>query len=214
MSDERNLIISEIKSANSTLGALKEEEKLLQGQERQLMLMNESDVDLKSILKEVLPPNLVPSNIGDFKDISYPTWYELEFDFTDGANVVFDSSKVPLEDFFQVGNEHGFLLSSISRSYEDSGFVGEGAPLEVTFRNASSSRQFTDEPILIQQLATRGKQTPFTVPMFIHPNSKLLVTMKAWFDASIVSTKGKQKLIFSGRRVDMNSLYTLNNRVF
>lgn len=218
MKNQREIIINEIKNAHSTLGSLKDDESRLHKEESYLrQCAHESDGDLLSILETVLPPNLVPSNMGDFRDVSFPTFYELEFDFTDGADVVFDPSKIAQEDFFQIGNEFGFLLSSISRAYDDTGIAGEGAPLEVTFRNASSSRQFNDAPILIQHIATRGKSMPFTVPMFIHPNSKLLVTMKAWFQDVVTvagNTNGKQRLIFKGRRVDMNSLKTLSKRVF
>lgn len=215
MKDERNLIISEIKAAHNSLGALRREEQHVRQHEDYVLQSNESDTDLLSILKKVLPANLVPSNMGDFKDVSYPTWYELEFDFSNGVDTVFDPLNL-ITKFFTIGQEHGFLLSNISRAYNNNDFAGEGAPLEVTFRNAASSRQFNDNPILIQHFASRGKQTPFTVPMFIHPNSKLEVTMKSWYPNTytIANTSGIQRLVFSGRRVDMNSLKTLSQRVF
>lgn len=212
MSNQRQIIINEIDKAQSELGNLRLEEKATRKQEAYVTsLPMISGDNLAKKLEAILPSNLIPKNIGKIDEITWPYWYELDFDFSDGANATYNFGERK-SSFFQIGQEAGFLLTHIYRFYEDSSVSGQGAPLEFVIKNVQSTRQFNDAPIQLQHIGTRGKPYKLPIPILLQPNEKLEIEMASWFgaDFTVNGVSGLHSLSFMGRRVRMKD--TLNMR--
>jgi hypothetical protein len=208
MSRERKIVINEISEVQQELGSLRIEEKSIKEQENYVTsLPMVTGDDLYKSLQKILPANLLPKNIGSIEEITWPNWYELEFDFTNGADtdyIVNDRKS----SYFQIGQEAGFLLTHIYRTYRDSGIAGQGAPLHFAIKNVQSTRQFNDSPIQLQHIGTRSKPYKLPVPILLQPNEKIEVEMESWFgsDINIPASNGKHSLTFMGRRVRMKDM--------
>lgn len=208
---QRQIIINEILEAESEIGSLRSEEKMLKKQEDYITsLPMVSGDDLAKNLQKILPEKLVPKNIGKLDHISWEYWYELEFDFSEGADTVFTPSK-RISDFFQIGQEAGFLLTHIFRNFKDVGISGQGAPLQFNIKNVQSTRQFNDDPIMLQQIGSRSYAYELPVPILLQPSEKLEIEMSSWFGADITAadTSGIQNLTFMGKRVRMKDTLSL-----
>lgn len=206
--DDRKLIINEIQNSQSELGSLRVEEKALREQEKYVTsLPMVSGNDLYRNLQKILPARLLPKNIGSVDEVTWFYMYELNFDFSNGANTDFVVGQRK-NDFFQIGQEAGFLLTHIYRTYRDAGIAGQSAPLHFTIKNVQSTRQFNDAPLQLQHIGTRSKPYKLPVPILLQPNEKLEVEMESWYgaDINVPASVGKQSLSFLGRRVRMKDM--------
>ena len=211
MERQKKILINEIKNAQGTLGELRVQEKELAIKEKEIYSLPAiSGDDLRDQLKRILPSRMLPSNIGRVEEVSWPYWYELEFDYSNGADAFFGANDIK-RDFFQVGQEAGFLLTHVYRDYNSSTAGGLGAPLVMDFQNLQSSRNFNDQPIQVQHIGNKGHPFKFETPILLYPNSKLEVTLQSWLsvDATVPSVSGKQRFIFLGRRVKTKEILTM-----
>lgn len=159
--------------------------------------------DLRSNLSQILPDHLVPKNIGKLSEIMHPHTYEVEFDYSSGTDAIFPSQGSKTN-FFKVSSEKAFLCKSVQRTFAHEGLGGFQAPLQATFRDPQSARQFMDKPIQLQHIGYRGNKTCYPMPMLIMPNADFEVELSSILstDVTIPNASGKISLVFSGYRIE------------
>jgi len=154
---------------------------------------------LKKSLKDYLPPHMVPGNVGGYNKVTWPFWFQMQFDL--GTNPTY-SSATRSTSSFQVTNEAAFLLMSISRKSYSYSTAGELAPLQIEIRDRQSSRQFNDKPIPMQMIGVKSRPSVLPTPMLIMPNAFIDVTLSSWLTSSMATTgSGKFQFSFFGFRV-------------
>lgn len=184
----------------------KEERKQIRRQEKLMRKEHkmyggiEGDVsDLKQNLMRALPAHLVPGNVGSFNKVTWPFWYQVNFDF--GTNPSWSSSTRQTQSF-QNTQEAAFLLMSISRKSYSYTTASDLAPLQIEIRDRQSSRQFNDRPIPLQMFGKRSHPTVLPTPMLIMPNAFIDVIASSWVDVTQATTgNGKFQLSFFGYRI-------------
>lgn len=134
----------------------------------QAQVSNTSVSDLQTSMQQSLPAYMLPSNVGDINEVAWFFWEQMTFDF--GTDPVW-SPLTNQQQSFQVTQEAGFLITSISRTYNSYTTAGALAPLQVSFRDRQSSRQFNDNPIPLQTIGIKGKPTILPTPYFLLPNA-------------------------------------------
>jgi hypothetical protein len=68
--------------------------------------------DLKNHLKRYLPPHMMPGNVGGYNKVTWPFWYQVNFDL--GTDPTYSSATRSTQSF-QNTQEAAFLLMSVSR---------------------------------------------------------------------------------------------------
>lgn len=170
--------------------------------------------DLKSTLKSILPANLVPGNVGEYSSITWPFWYQADFDF--GVNPSFTQNTRQVQSF-QNTQEAAFLFMSVARSHNGYDNASALAPLQIEMRDRQSSRQFNDRPIPLQMIGRRNHQTVLPTPLLIMPNAFLDVTATSFVPAgnTMASTgTGKFQLSFFGYRIRVEDADKVLSSIF
>ena len=72
--------------------------------------------NLHKTLNSILPPNMRPGNVGDYSSVTWPMWYQADFDF--GTNPSYTSNSRQTQNF-QNTQEAAFLFMAISRNTTD-----------------------------------------------------------------------------------------------
>lgn len=154
---------------------------------------------LKQHLQNILPPNMMPGNVGNINQVMWPFYDSLTIDF--GTNPTWSPSTRQSASF-QVTQEACLLLSKVYRKAYDYTTAGELAPLQLTFRDRQSSRQLNDRPIPLQMIGKKSFPTVIPTPYIIMPNGNFEVEMTSWITASQATTgNGKHDFIFEGYRI-------------
>jgi hypothetical protein len=156
---------------------------------------------LERHLNSILPPDLIPSNVGDINAVQWGFFYEVDFDF--GTDPTWDSN-VNAQKSFKVTNESAFLLTRIYRDCDDAGVAGLEAPLTLILRDLQSSRQFMSKPIPVQCIPSKGYFYELPVPYLLYPAAHANLEIKCWLpDGVSVETEGigTQHFTLYGARV-------------
>lgn len=200
MTISREKLISDILNMQNKRTQLRSQERSLQAKQKYLYQMPTiAKNDLGSNLSKVLPSHLIPTNVGSIKHVLVPYWYEVEFDL--GADPTYGPS-FRREANFQVTQESAFLLTHISRSFNDGGQAGFGAPLSIDIRDNQSTRQFNDISIAIQNIGYKSEPTKLEVPLLLQPNASVRITLSSWLDADQATVgDGLHEFAFGGFRV-------------
>jgi hypothetical protein len=166
--------------------------------------------DLKSNLAKILPKRMLPTNVGSYRNVLLPFHYTVEFKMTDatyGPNFRMNSR-------FQVTQEAGFLLTDISRVWNerDAGFK---APIALTIRDNQSSRQFNNTPIPVQQIGFHGEPTKLRTPFLFMPNASVGIELTSWIpnDWQIIGD-GYQQFAFIGYRISVQDAQYVTDSIF
>src|ERR1035437_5876973 len=154
-----------------------EERKEIRRQERHFRRKKDMSENLKDTLVRILPKHLIPGNVGEYNSVTWPTWYQVNFDF--GHNPSYDVNTRQLQSF-QNTQEAAFLFMAIGRKHYGYDNASALAPLQVEIRDRQSSRQFNDKPIPIQMLGRRAHPTVIPTPLLIMPNAFLDFTVTSF----------------------------------
>jgi hypothetical protein len=197
---------------------LRADERGLRARQNQLATQPQVNrTDLHGALQEYLPPHLMPGNVGGFNCVTWPFWFQVNFDF--GTNPTITGGNVTNQiQNFQVTQESAILLLAVSRqanTYSTSGHLG---PWSITIRDNQSSRQFNDQPIPIQMISTKaGLPTTLPVAMLFMPNAIVSCTLGNWLPAGVVQPtigSGAQQFSFFGYRIRIEDQEKVLSSVF
>lgn len=156
-------------------------------------------MSLKKHLQRILPPGMVPGNVGNINEVMWPFYDAITIDF--GTDPTYTANS-RLTGSFQVTQEACLLLSKISRKSYSYSTAGELAPLQLTFRDRQSSRQLNDRPIPIQMIGRKSFPTVLPTPYIIMPNGNFEVEVTSWLSGSQATVgSGKHDFIFEGYRI-------------
>lgn len=149
---------------------------------------------LKDNLLKILPSHLIPGNVGNLNDVSWPFWYSFNFDLGDDPSIL---PRFSQSASFQVSQEAAFLFMGISRSVNSSSI--DSLPLGVEIRDRQSSRFFNNAPIPMQMIGAFGNPTILPTPMLIMPNAVYEMELKgiAPQTASASNGTGNGKIQFT-----------------
>ena len=171
--------------------------------------------DLEYNLKAVLPKQLVPSNVGSYKEILWPYWLNFEFDYDVAGDSVFTSAGIK-EVTKQISQEAGFIVISAFRDYQTAGQAGRGAPLQVTIKDRQSTRQFNDNPIQIQHIGEKGEGTKFPTPYVFMPNARITLEISSILgaDYTVVGESSKQRISLFGYRIRTEDASKIAEKIY
>lgn len=158
-------------------------------------------MNLKDTLASILPSHLVPGNVGEYTQVTWPFWNQLDFDL--GVNPSYTENTKQTQSF-QNTQEAAFLLMAISRNHYGYDNASALAPLQIEIRDRQSSRQFNDKPIPLQMIGRRSHPTALSTPLLIMPNAHLDVQVTSFMPSgNTMATvgKGKFQLAFFGYRI-------------
>jgi hypothetical protein len=174
--------------------------------------VNGDPAKLKSNLKSILPPHMVPGNVGGLNKVAWPFWFQVNFDL--GTNPTYSPATRQTQSF-QVTNEAAFLLMAISRKSYAYSTSGELSPLQIEIRDRQSSRQFNDRPIPIQMIGIKSRPSILPTPLLMMPNAFIDVTMSSWLQGSQVTAgSGKFQFSFFGYRVRVEDADKVLSTIF
>jgi len=199
---DKQAIIEEIKKIRVQRNSVRKLEREIIGETKMIQPMVADASDLRSNLSKILPKHLVPSNVGDYRQVLSPFFYSVEFDF--GVNPTYG----PLfnqTSSFKVNQDSGFLLMGISRMWADNSGAGFKAPLALTIRDNQSTRQFNNTAFPIQTIGYLGEETVLATPLLLVPNASISITLTSWLDKDITFIgSGYHEFVFHGFRCNMN----------
>ena len=134
---------------------------------------------MKSHLAAILPPQLMPGNVGRLEDNVWDFFSPITIDF--GANPSWDSNSRNSASF-QVTQEAGMLVTQVAM-YTASAFTcGLKAPLVMQIQDNQSTRQLQSNPVPIQVMGRRGIPFKFPFPYLFMPNASIQVTLSSFMD--------------------------------
>lgn len=166
---------------------LRSQEKNIRAQERSLQGMGETagnsgpqSNQIKTLLSKMLPPDLIPGNVGDIEYAQWGYYYSLEFDF--GLNPVLNNTFMQTQQV-QVDQMGAFLLTDISVNFDVYDTAGELGPWQIDITDPQSRRQINTPPISLQSIGGRSRPSRLKVPMVFYPNSQMQITASTWLQA-------------------------------
>ena len=169
-------------------------------------------MSLEQTLKSIVPGYMMPTNVGDINQVSWPFYHVVDFDF--GTDPTYGPTTRQTQSF-QVTQEAAFIITKFSvKSFSDT-TSGELAPLSIRMIDRQSSRQFNDLAIPIQMLGGKSYPTVFPTPMLIMPNAFMDFTMESWLTASQATTgSGKFQLMIEGYRIRLGDMTKVLSTIF
>lgn len=168
---------------------------------------------LRDHLEQILPPTLIPSNVGNIDSVGWPFWYQFDFDF--GTNPTL-STNLRQTQSVQVTQEAGFLMLGISRDSEEDSLAGSLGPWTIErIQDRQSSRQFNDKPVNFQTIGTKSNLTYFPTPMLFFPNAFIDLTMGSFQPTpNAVVGNARHQLSIFGYRVRMGDDQRILSTIF
>jgi len=205
MADQKQQLIADILSLDSSIKENRSVERRLQKAEKGAnTLFDQPSVKQNALerhLNNILPPELIPSNVGDINAVQWGFFYEVDFDL--GTDPTWNSN-FRAEKSFKVTNESAFLVTRIYRDCEDAGVAGLEAPLSLILRDMQSSRQFMDKPVPLQVFPSKGYFFDLPVPYLLYPSAQAMLELKCWLPTGVnIETEGvgTQNFTLYGARV-------------
>lgn len=170
----------------------------------------ENTMSLEQSLRKILPPYMMPTNVGDVNSVSWPFHHVVNFDL--GTNPTIGPTTRVTESF-QVSQEAAFIITKLSLKTSSDGI--EAAPLSVRMIDRQSSRQFNDSAIPLQMIGSKSYPTILPTPMLIMPNAFMDFTLESWLTAnqSVVGT-GKIQLMLEGYRIRLGDMTKVLSTIF
>jgi hypothetical protein len=167
---------------------------------------------LRAAIEKFLPKTLVPRNVGNLKEVTWPFWYPLEFDF--GTDPTYNINTRQTKTV-QVSQESAFLLTSISRGHVEQSAASQDAPLQLTIRDNQSTRQFNDLPIPMQMIGTQGELTELDFPLYFRPNATISIEMTSWVPTDFATTgDGRTQIMLHGFRIRNTDVSKVLSNIF
>lgn len=205
MSNQRQLLVNDILTLQDQIKGTRARERQIQKMEYQSALGYDQPSVKRNALEEhfnsILPPELIPSNVGDISQVQWGFFYNVDFDF--GVDPTWNSD-INQSNIIKVTNEAAFLLTRIYRDTEDAGTAGLEAPLTMTLKDLQSSRQFMDSGIPVQAIPGKGYFYELPVPYLLYPAATAELQLKSWLPDGIdITTDGvsAQSFMLYGARV-------------
>lgn len=155
---------------------------------------------LKNKMVHGLPSHLVPGNVGNLYDVTWPFWYTVNFDFGTDPTI---STSLRDTKSFSVSQEAAFILLGISRSSDEAtSTAGAYGPWQINFQDRQSSRKLNDLPIPFQMLGSKANITPLPTGYLIMPNAFIDVEMSGSNTIPFVTSgEAKHQIMFHGVRI-------------
>jgi hypothetical protein len=174
---------------------------------------------LKQALSSILPPHMMPKNVGHMNHVQWPFNYQVDFDLsttTGWPNITEATSQTQS---FQVSQEAAFLATGISRHADDYNDAGDLGPWQIEIRDRQSSRFFNNAPIPIQMIGIEGHPTVLPTPFLILPNAFVEVTMSNFLDTGVTQNmdpdaSGKHQFSFWGFRLRVEDAEKVLSSIF
>lgn len=174
---------------------------------RQGLVPNASGNGLKSNLDAALPPELRPGNVGNLANVIWPYF------FTSIPNAIFLAPGQSTVLSIKVSQEAAFVMTQLVKvvhvdtgggvlEYLDPDDFDVGVSncndLSFVMRDASSTREFAQNPIPFDAVGDPGNPSPFPTPMWIRENG----TIEFFVGNAATSTKTYwPKLVAFGYRI-------------
>lgn len=214
---DTNKLARDIDELRAYMTKLRKDERALIAREQalasefQIPLSNPQQ--LKNKMVHGLPSHLVPGNVGNLYDVTWPFWYVANFDF--GVDPVI-SSTLRQSKSFTVSQEAAFILLGISRaSDEATSTAGAYGPWELNFSDRQSSRRLNDKPIPFQVIGSKANITPLPTGYLLLPNASIDVEMGGQNPAGFASTgSGKHQVMFHGVRIRVEAADKILSTIF
>ena len=160
-------------------------------------ILSSGDMGMK--LQQILPPHLKPLNVGHVDNVMWDFFFPVTFDL--GNNPLINPN-YRLRETFNVNIEASFLLCGIIIDCNLHDINGLEAPLTMTVKNTSSTRQFNDNPFPIQNLGQAGLPFIFETPLLLTGNSTVETEISTWLQENLqLSGNPKFDITFFGLRV-------------
>jgi len=162
--------------------------------------------EIKAKLSKLLPPDMIPGNVGD---IEYSQWgfynsFDFDFGIAPTLNATFQQTQQ-----IQVSQEAAFLLTHISVDFAGCDTAGELGPWRLVITDAQSRRQMTNPPLPLQHFGSNSRPTKLLLPMIFYPNSQMQILVDTWLrTGESVPTVGSSamEIVFYGIRVFTKAL--------
>lgn len=178
---------------DASLQDLRRAEKILRRNHRS------QDMALKDQLARKLPSYLMPGNVGNYNGVTWPFWFNVDFDF--GANPTYGPNTKQTRNF-RVSQDGAFLLQAITRNSFSYNQAGELAPLQLRIVDRQSTRQLNDAPIPIQAIGHKSRPSIMPTPYLIMPSAQMEFELTSFLLADQVTVgSGRHQLTFFGYRV-------------
>lgn len=198
---------------------LQETNRASQSMKRRLQVLSSTPVvkdagGLENNLLSILPPELMPGNVGHINNVAWGFQYEIDFNL--GTDIILNSN-TKADSQVQVSQEAAFALTSIYRyanEYTDAGDLG---PLQINIQDLQSTRFFNNTPIPIQAIGQKGKPTQLPTPLLFMPNARILISLSTWLRAGInQQTQGEavHKFILKGFRVRVEDAQSVLSSIY
>lgn len=207
--DQKTSLIQDILALQQDIQSTRQQERQIQKMEQGgNVLYDQPSVKqnaLEKHLNDILPPELIPSNVGDINQVQWGFFYEVDFNF--GVDPVW-SANVNARKSFKVTNESAFLVTRIYRDCDDAGIAGLEAPLTLILRDLQSSRQLMDRGIPLQAIPSKGYYYELPIPFLLYPAASADLEIKCWLPNGVVipaSGVGTQNFTLYGARVRIQS---------
>jgi hypothetical protein len=207
--DQKSSLITDILALQQDIQSTRSQERQIQKMEQGgNVLFDQPSVKqnaLEKHLNDILPPELIPSNVGDINQVQWGFFYEVDFDF--GVDPVW-SSNVNARKSFKVTNESAFLVTRIYRDTDDAGIAGLEAPLTLIIRDLQSSRQLMDKGVPLQAIPSKGYFYELPIPFLLYPAASADLELKCWLPNGVsipASGVGTQNFTLYGARVRIQS---------
>lgn len=203
--DHKTKLIQDILGLQQDIQSTRSQERQIQKMEQGgNVLFDQPSVKqnfLEKHLNDMLPPELIPSNVGDINQVQWGFFYQVDFDL--GVDPTWDNN-FNARKSFKVTNESAFLVTRIYRDNDDAGVAGLEAPLTLTIRDQQSSRQFMDKGIPLQCIPSKGYFYELPIPFLLYPSAQAELELKCWLPNGVsVPTEGiaTQNFTLYGARV-------------
>jgi hypothetical protein len=203
--DQKSTLIQDILALQQDIQSTRAQERQIQKMEQGgNVLFDQPSVKqnaLESHLSNILPPELIPSNVGDINQVQWGFFYEVDFDL--GVDPTWVNT-LSVRKSFKVTNESAFLVTRIYRDCDDAGVAGLEAPLTLIMRDLQSSRQFMDKPIPVQCIPSKGYFYELPIPFLLYPSASAELELRCWLPNGIsipTTGVGTQNFTLYGARV-------------
>lgn len=215
-----NQVLNEIGQLEHQRAQLRKKEKDLRFKEKAFanypqVGFGEGPEDLKVSLARLLPPHLVPGNVGDVSTVAWPFYYPpMEFNF--GTDPTLTSTTRQTQSF-QVTQEAGFLATHLYCNFDDYANSGGLGPYQLEIRDNQSTRQFNDRPIPLQMIGSNSRPSKLVTPFLILPNASINFIVTTWIpDGESLATLGESRfqIAVGGIRVRIDNAKAVLSTVF
>jgi hypothetical protein len=156
-----------------------------ESQIRQGQIPNNGPQDLEKNMRRNLGPMLAPGNLGDINKVIWPYYFSTE---VPDAGISLDQT---FQTGFSVTQEAAFIMMSFTKTvYVDNGagnwvylnpndesnIINQAPNLTFTMRDGSSSRQFYNQPMQMQNYGNPRFPTKLPRPIMLLPNQVMQVS--------------------------------------